>query len=109
MLKILPWKGVDHFGKRGKLIPRYIGPYKIIKKVGDVAYKLEQPEDLQGIHSTFHVSNLRKCLSDKSAEVILKDVKVDKTLRYIEEPETIVDRNVKKQRDFFSESSMETS
>ncbi|KAJ9565428.1 hypothetical protein OSB04_001394 [Centaurea solstitialis] len=97
MLKISPWKGVVRFGKRGKLSPRYIGPYKIIKRVGEVAYKLELPEELQGIHNTFHVSNLRKCLAE-SAEVTLKDVKVDKTLSYIEEPEAIVDRKVRKLR-----------
>ncbi|KAI3672993.1 hypothetical protein L6452_39099 [Arctium lappa] len=98
MLKISPWKGVVRFRKRGKLSPRYIGPYKIIKRVGEVAYKLELPEELQGIHNTFHVSNLRKCLADESTEVTLKDVKVDKTLSYIEEPETIVDRKVRKLR-----------
>ncbi|KAI3748391.1 hypothetical protein L6452_11427 [Arctium lappa] len=98
MLKISPWKGVVRFGKRGKLSPRYIGPYKIIKRVGEVAYKLELPEELQGIHNTFHVSNLRKCLADESTEVTLKDVKVDKTLSYIEEPEAIVDRKVRKLR-----------
>ncbi|KAI3707162.1 hypothetical protein L6452_25431 [Arctium lappa] len=98
MLKISPWKGVVRFRKRGKLSPRYIGPYKIIKRVGEVAYKLELPEELQGIHNTFHVSNLRKCLADESTEVTLKDVKVDNTLSYIEEPEAIVDRKVRKLR-----------
>ena len=98
MLKISPWKNVVRFGKRGKLSPRYVGPYKIIKKIGEVAYKLELPEELQGIHNTFHVSNLRKCLADENTEVNLKDVKVDKTLSYIEEPEAIVDRKVRKLR-----------
>ena len=98
MLKISPWKGVVRFGKRGKLSPRYIGPYRIIRKVGEVAYKLELPEELQGIHNTFHVSNLRKCLADENTEVTLKDVKVDKTLSYIEEPEAIVDRKVRELR-----------
>ena len=98
MLKISPWKGVVRFGKRGKLSPRYVGPYKIIKRVGEVAYKLELPGELQGIHNTFHVSNLRRCLADESAEVTLNDVKVDKTLSYIEEPEAVVDRKVRKLR-----------
>ncbi|XP_024963608.1 uncharacterized protein LOC112503860 [Cynara cardunculus var. scolymus] len=98
MLKISPWKGVVRFGKQGKLSPRYIGPYKIIERVGEVAYKLELPEELQGIHNTFHVSNLRKCLADESTEVTLKDIKVDKTLSYIEQAEAITDRKVRKLR-----------
>ncbi|GKA85038.1 hypothetical protein Tco_0806692 [Tanacetum coccineum] len=61
MLKVSPWKGVIRFGKRGKLSPRYIGPFKIIKRIGHVVYKLELPEKLRGIHNTFHVSNLKKC------------------------------------------------
>ncbi|GJV92984.1 hypothetical protein Tco_1540797 [Tanacetum coccineum] len=64
MLKVSPWKGVIRFGKRGKLSPRYIGPFKIIERIGPVAYKLELPDKLRGIHNTFHVSNLKKCLAD---------------------------------------------
>ncbi|GKF05797.1 hypothetical protein Tco_0036465 [Tanacetum coccineum] len=65
MLKVSPWKGVIHFGKRRKLSPRYIRPFKILERVGPVAYKLELPRELQGIHNNFHVSNLKKCLSDE--------------------------------------------
>ncbi|GKF59003.1 hypothetical protein Tco_0175789, partial [Tanacetum coccineum] len=58
MLKVLPWKGVIRFGKWGKLNPRYVGPFKVLEKVGEVAYKLELPEELSKVHNTFHVSNL---------------------------------------------------
>ncbi|GKG11855.1 hypothetical protein Tco_0346092, partial [Tanacetum coccineum] len=66
LLKVPPWKGVIRFGKRGKLSPHYIGPFKILVRVGSVAYTLELPEELKGIHSTFHVSNLKKCLADEN-------------------------------------------
>ena len=72
MLKMSPWKGIVRFGKRGKLSPRYIGPFEVVARVGEVAYRLKLPERLQGIHDTFHVSNLRKCLADESSEVPLK-------------------------------------
>ncbi|GJS30038.1 hypothetical protein Tco_0490658 [Tanacetum coccineum] len=65
MLKVSPWKGVVRFGKRGKLNPRYVGPFKVIKRVGEVAYKLELPEELSRVHNTFHVSNLKKCHADE--------------------------------------------
>ncbi|GKC14381.1 hypothetical protein Tco_1011163 [Tanacetum coccineum] len=73
MLKVSPWKGVIRFGKRGKLNPRYIRPFKILAKVGTVAYRLELLEKLSRIHSTFHVSNLKKCLSDESLAIPLDD------------------------------------
>ncbi|GKA49747.1 putative reverse transcriptase domain-containing protein, partial [Tanacetum coccineum] len=64
LLKVSTWKGVVHFGKHGKLSPRYIGPFRILARVGPVAYTLELPKKLKGIHSTFHVSNLKKCLAE---------------------------------------------
>nr|GEY75913.1 hypothetical protein [Tanacetum cinerariifolium] len=96
MLKVSPWKGVICFGKRGKLSPRYIGPFKILERVGQVAYKLELPRELQGIHNTFHVSNLKKCLSNKSLIILLDEVQLDVKLYFIEEPIEIMDREVKR-------------
>ncbi|GJW76315.1 putative reverse transcriptase domain-containing protein [Tanacetum coccineum] len=63
-LKVSPWKGVVQFRKKGKLAPRFVGPFEIIEKVGPVAYMLYLPEELNGVHDTFHVSNLKKCLAD---------------------------------------------
>ncbi|GKD34596.1 putative reverse transcriptase domain-containing protein [Tanacetum coccineum] len=95
MLKVSPWKGVVRFGKRGKLSPRYIGSFKILSRVGPVAYKLELPRELQGIHNTFHVSNLKKCLSDEDLIIPLDEVRIDEKLHFIEEPVEIMDREVK--------------
>ncbi|GJS74775.1 putative reverse transcriptase domain, ribonuclease H-like domain, aspartic peptidase domain protein [Tanacetum coccineum] len=74
MLKVSPWKGVICFGKRGKLSPRYIGPFKIIERIGPVTYKLELPDKLSGIHSTLHVSNLKKCLADENLVIPLEEI-----------------------------------
>nr|GEV92139.1 putative reverse transcriptase domain-containing protein [Tanacetum cinerariifolium] len=96
MLKVSPWKGMIRFGKRGKLSPRYIEPFKILERVGPVAYKLELPRELQGIHNTFQVSNLKKCLSDESLIIPLDEVQLDDKLYFIKEPVEIMDREVKK-------------
>ncbi|GKC58462.1 putative reverse transcriptase domain-containing protein [Tanacetum coccineum] len=95
MLKVLPWKGVVRFGKRGKLNPRFVGPFKVIKRVGDVAYKLELPEELSRVHNTFHVSNLKKCHADEPLAVPLDGLHFDDKLQFVEEPIEITDREVK--------------
>ncbi|GJW20790.1 retrovirus-related pol polyprotein from transposon TNT 1-94 [Tanacetum coccineum] len=95
MLKVSPWKGVVRFGKKGKLAPRYVGPFEILERIGPVAYRLRLPEELSGVHDTFHVSTLKKCLADASLHVPLNEIKVDKTLRFIEEPVEILDREIK--------------
>ncbi|KAI3704089.1 hypothetical protein L1987_74302 [Smallanthus sonchifolius] len=95
ILKVSPWKGVIRFGKRGKLNPRYVGPFKIIKRIGPVAYQLDQPEGLSGVHDVFHVSNLKKCLADESLIVPLEELHIDEQLRFIEEPVEIMDWEVK--------------
>nr|GEV25685.1 hypothetical protein [Tanacetum cinerariifolium] len=77
LLKVSPWKGVVRFGKKGKLVPRFVGPFKIVEKVGIVAYRLELPEELNGVHDTFHVSNLKKCLADLTLQVPLDEIQTD--------------------------------
>ncbi|GJZ47196.1 hypothetical protein Tco_0601028, partial [Tanacetum coccineum] len=69
LLKVSPWKGVVRFGKKGKLTPRFVRPLEIIEKVGPVAYMLDLHEELDGVHDTFHVSNLKKCLADPTLQV----------------------------------------
>ncbi|GJW25861.1 putative reverse transcriptase domain-containing protein [Tanacetum coccineum] len=96
MLKVSPWKGVVRFGKRGKLNPRYVGPFKVLEKVGSVAYKLELPEELSRVHNTFHVSNLKKCYADEPLAVPLDGLHFDDKLHFVEEPVEIMDHEVKR-------------
>nr|GFA62425.1 putative reverse transcriptase domain-containing protein [Tanacetum cinerariifolium] len=96
MLKVSPWKGVVRFCKRGKLNPRYIRLFKVLAKVGTVAYKLELPEQLSRVHSTFHVSNLKKCLSDEPLAISLDEVHIDDKLCFVEEPVEVMDHEVKR-------------
>ncbi|GJW92977.1 putative reverse transcriptase domain-containing protein [Tanacetum coccineum] len=96
MLKVSPWKGVIRFGKRGKLSPRFVGPFKVIERIGPVAYKLELPDKLRGIHNTFHVSNLKRCFVNDDVVIPLDEVQLDNKLHFVEEPVEIMDREVKR-------------
>ncbi|GKB69131.1 putative reverse transcriptase domain-containing protein, partial [Tanacetum coccineum] len=115
MLKVSPWKGdagprsicvisfcyttskgVVHFGKWGKLNPRYVGPFKVLEKVGSVAYKLELPQELSQVHNTFHVSNLKECYSEEPLAVPLEGLHIDDKLQFVEEPIEIMEREIKR-------------
>ncbi|GJT48416.1 putative reverse transcriptase domain-containing protein [Tanacetum coccineum] len=79
----------------GKLAPRYVGPFEILERIGPVAYRLRLPKKLSRVHDTFHVSKLKKCLANASLHVPLDEIKVHKTLHFVEEPVEIMDREVK--------------
>ncbi|GKE33374.1 putative reverse transcriptase domain-containing protein, partial [Tanacetum coccineum] len=96
LLKVSPWKGVVRFRKKGKLAPRFVRPFEIIKKMGPVAYMLDLPEELDGVHDTFHVSNLKKCLDDPTLQVPLDEIQVDAKLNFMEKPVEILEREFKK-------------
>nr|GFB67900.1 putative reverse transcriptase domain-containing protein [Tanacetum cinerariifolium] len=83
-------------GKRGKLNPRYIGPFRVLEKVGTVAYKLELPQELSRVHNTFDVSNLKKYYSDDPLTVPLDGLRIDDQLHFVEEPVEVMDREVKR-------------
>ncbi|GJW84618.1 putative reverse transcriptase domain-containing protein [Tanacetum coccineum] len=96
LLRVSSWKGVARFRKKGKLAPRYVGPFEILERIGLVAYRLRLPEELNSVHDTFHVSNLKKCLADANLHVPLDKIKVNKTLCFVEEPEEIMYREIRK-------------
>ncbi|KAI3732361.1 hypothetical protein L1987_63565 [Smallanthus sonchifolius] len=98
LLKVSPWKGEIRFRKRGKLSPCFIGPFKVIARVGATAYRLELQEGLSRLHNTFHMSHLRKCMADESTFVPLDDIELNKKLIYIEKLVAILDRKMKKLR-----------
>ncbi|GKB38988.1 putative reverse transcriptase domain-containing protein, partial [Tanacetum coccineum] len=90
------WKGVVRFGRKGKRAPRYVRPFEIVERVRPVAYRLRLSQELSGIHDTFHVSNLKKCLADENLQVPLEEIEIDEKLHFVEEPVEIVDREVNK-------------
>ncbi|GJQ96991.1 hypothetical protein Tco_0008130 [Tanacetum coccineum] len=96
ILKVSPWKRVVRFGKWGKLNPRYVGPFKVLEKVGVVSYKLELPQEPSRVHNTFHVSNLKKCYADEPLAIPLDGLHIDDKLQFVEEPVEIMDHEVKR-------------
>nr|XP_016494732.1 PREDICTED: uncharacterized protein LOC107813922 [Nicotiana tabacum] len=97
-LRVSPMKGVMRFGKRDKLSPKFVGPYEILDRVGAMAYRLSLPPELSFIHPVFHVSMLRKCISDSSHVLEAPTVPLDEKLSYEEEPMAIVDRQLRNLR-----------
>ncbi|GJR70132.1 putative reverse transcriptase domain-containing protein [Tanacetum coccineum] len=95
MLKVSPWKCMVRFGKKGKLAPRYVEPFEIPERISPIAYRLRLPEELIGVHDTFYVLNLKKCLRNANFHVPLNEIKIDKTLRFVEEHIEIMDREVR--------------
>nr|GEY85111.1 putative reverse transcriptase domain-containing protein [Tanacetum cinerariifolium] len=96
MLQVLPWKCVLRFGKWGKLNLRFVGPFKVLEKVGSVAYKFKLPQELRRVHNTFHVSNLKKFYANEPLAVPLDGLYFDDKLHFVEEPVEIMDREVKR-------------
>nr|GEZ67607.1 retrotransposon protein, putative, Ty3-gypsy subclass [Tanacetum cinerariifolium] len=96
LLKVSPWKGVVRFGKKGKLAPRFVGPFEITKRIGPVAYRLRLPQELNGVHDMFHVSNLKKCLAYLTLHIPLEEIKVNDMLNFVEEPVEILEREIMK-------------
>ncbi|GJY19321.1 hypothetical protein Tco_0390812 [Tanacetum coccineum] len=96
LLKVSPWKGVVRFGKKGKLAPRFVRPFEITEWIGPVAYRLRLLEELNGVHDTFHVSNLKKCLAEPILQVPLDEIQVDAKLNFMEEPTEILEKEFKK-------------
>jgi len=97
-LKVSPWKKVLRFGRKGKLSPRFIGPYEVIERVGPVAYRLALPPELDKIHNVFHMSMLRRYCSDPSHVISREEIEIQPDLTYEEEPIRILAREVKELR-----------
>ncbi|PKU76873.1 hypothetical protein MA16_Dca001479 [Dendrobium catenatum] len=94
-LKVSPMKGVKRFDKIGKLSPRYVGSFEISERVGSVAYRLILPSHMSGVHNVFHISSFRKYISDEALKISTKAIDIQPDLTFIEEPENIIDYDVK--------------
>ncbi|WMV45374.1 hypothetical protein MTR67_038759 [Solanum verrucosum] len=97
-LKVSTMKGVMRLVRRGNLVPQYIGPYRISKRVGNVSYELERSQELAAVHPTFHISMLKKCMRDPSHIIPNGDIGIKDSLSYEEIPVQILDRQVRKLR-----------
>ncbi|CAH9085905.1 unnamed protein product [Cuscuta epithymum] len=97
-VKVTPMKGVMRFGKRGKLSPRFVGPYEITKKVGKVAYELALPEEMAGIHNVFHISMLKRYFESPEHILVPPQVQTQPNMTYEERPVKILDREIKRLR-----------
>nr|GEW23385.1 putative reverse transcriptase domain-containing protein [Tanacetum cinerariifolium] len=95
LLKVSPWKGVVRFGKKGKLVPRFVGSLEITEWISPLAYRLRLPEELNGVHDTFYVSNLKKCLANPTLQLPSDEIQVDAKLNFMEEPVKILERGFK--------------
>nr|GEX03533.1 retrotransposon protein, putative, Ty3-gypsy subclass [Tanacetum cinerariifolium] len=96
LLKVSPWKGVVRLVKKGKLAPRFVGPFEIIERIGSVAYRLRLPDELNDVHDTFYASNLKKCLADPTLQIPLDEIQVDAKLNFGKEPVEILEQKFKK-------------
>ncbi|GKB81832.1 hypothetical protein Tco_0948727 [Tanacetum coccineum] len=96
LLKVSLWKGVVCFGKKGKLAPKFVGPFEITMRICSVAYRIRLPQQLNNVHDTFHVSNLKKCLADPTLQIPLEEIQADAKLNFVEEPVEILEREIKK-------------
>ena len=94
-LRVSPTKGVVRFGVRGKLNPRYIGPFDVLERVGPVAYRIALPLSLAGVYNVFHVSQLRKCLAEVDAVIDMHQPEIRPNLMLLEKPKRIMDRKEK--------------
>ena len=97
-LKVSPWKKILRFGRKGKLSPRFIGPYEVLERIGPVAYRLALPLELAKLHDVFHVSMLRRYRSDPSHILPVPDIQVQEDFTFDEEPKAILDREIRQLR-----------
>nr|GEZ29127.1 putative reverse transcriptase domain-containing protein [Tanacetum cinerariifolium] len=108
LLIVSLWKGVVRFGKKANLGPQYVGPFKIVERVGPITYQLRLPQELSCIHDMLHVSNLKKCLAETDLQVPLKEIRIDDKSYFVEKPAEIVDREVKKLKKISSRPGIRT-